>query len=225
MIDSTWIEALDRSYLRWGEPMNNYIAKFFLLIVLMAFGLPSCGPRTGQNGHGKGPKSRFERGQYAPEGQFDDDLEEFELIDEMDDDFFDEPASDGSDGEQDDFAWADDDKMKVREVLFDFNRDAIRSDQEPCITKAVFHGKDVASRGNYFVVEGHADAIGKSRIYNLDLSERRAHRVANRLTDQGVPQNRIKVVGRGQEMLKIVADLTPDDQAPNRRVEFYEITI
>src|SRR5579864_8391148 len=45
-------------------------------------------------------------------------------------------------------------------------------------------------------VEGHTDGVGNTR-YNLDLSRRRAHAVAQYLVDHGVEANRLVAVGKG----------------------------
>lgn len=205
-----------------GVSMKKLLMRSFLLFLALGLGLPGCGPNFLKSDKKASQKAKKER--RSKRNMPDELVEEFELADEMDDDFFDQEST-GSVDYSDDFAWADDDNVVLRPVHFDFDKDAIRSDQEPALERALMHAKDVTRKGNIFVVEGHADAIGKNRIYNLDLSERRARAVAKHINSKGVPKKRIKVVGRGQEMLKAVTDHTPDAQAPNRRVEFYSIKL
>lgn len=73
------------------------------------------------------------------------------------------------------------------------------------------------------VVEGHACSSAGSATYNLALSEKRAKEVANSLVAAGVPQEKLKVVGRGKEVPAVI-DGKPvtgsrEEQWPNRRVE------
>lgn len=190
-------------------------------MLFLALGLVGCGSQRDKKAHAKGVKGSSHA--QSGKGQFDQELEEFELIDELEDDFFQDPAA--SRGmNNDDFAWVDVDVAQPREILFDFNKDEIRPDQQTSLDRAAVWARDVNKRGNVLVIEGHADAIGKNRVYNLALSERRAQSVAHELVKKHVSKKRINVVGRGQEMQKVIADLTVEKQAPNRRVEFYEVT-
>ena len=67
------------------------------------------------------------------------------------------------------------------------------------------------------MVSGHTDTVGSS-AYNQNLSERRAEAVAVELVRQGVPENAISTVGRGEQDLLVP---TGDEvrEARNRRVE------
>ncbi len=67
------------------------------------------------------------------------------------------------------------------------------------------------------IVEGHTDNVGNPAS-NMTLSEQRAASVKTFLVDKGVPAERIKTVGYGQD--KPVADnSTEEGKAKNRRVE------
>lgn len=68
-------------------------------------------------------------------------------------------------------------------------------------------------------VAGHTDSVG-SDAYNQKLSERRAQSVANFLSGQGIPAEKLSVVGHGES--QPVADNGTDaGRAQNRRVELH----
>jgi outer membrane protein OmpA-like peptidoglycan-associated protein len=66
-------------------------------------------------------------------------------------------------------------------------------------------------------VIGHTDNTGTA-AYNLDLSQRRAGAVANVLIGNGVPAQRIAVIGAGEDR-PVASNLSPQGRAMNRRVE------
>ncbi|MCO6055622.1 OmpA family protein [Pseudomonas sp. MOB-449] len=68
-------------------------------------------------------------------------------------------------------------------------------------------------------VVGHTDSVG-SDTYNQGLSERRARSVADFLSSQGVPADKLTTEGMGER--QPVADNASDDgRAKNRRVEIH----
>jgi outer membrane protein OmpA-like peptidoglycan-associated protein len=67
------------------------------------------------------------------------------------------------------------------------------------------------------VVEGHTDSRGTDET-NLELSQQRATAVRDYLVSQGVAQDRITAVGRG-ETQPLATNETPEGRANNRRVE------
>ncbi len=67
-------------------------------------------------------------------------------------------------------------------------------------------------------VEGHTDSDG-SKSYNQQLSENRAKNVAFYLMDNGIPRNRIKTYGYGEER-PIASNASPEGKQENRRVTF-----
>lgn len=69
----------------------------------------------------------------------------------------------------------------------------------------------------YIDVIGHADSQG-SDAYNMDLSERRAHAVADYLYGQKVKAERMYVAGAGESQ-PIADNNTAEGRAHNRRVE------
>jgi len=76
-------------------------------------------------------------------------------------------------------------------------------------------------QGNRIVIEGHTDSRG-SNDYNRKLSERRAQAVRDFLVSEGVSQDVVQAVGRGEDE-PIASNDTADGRANNRRVEI-EIT-
>lgn len=68
-----------------------------------------------------------------------------------------------------------------------------------------------------FVIEGHTDSTGSVAL-NDRLSQERAEAVKDFLVQQGVPEDRIRAVGRGQHQ-PIASNASPDGRAMNRRVE------
>lgn len=72
--------------------------------------------------------------------------------------------------------------------------------------------------GEYeIVVEGHTDSRGSDE-YNMELSQRRAESVERFLVEQGVQDDRIRAVGRGEQE-PIASNDSPENRANNRRVE------
>lgn len=66
-------------------------------------------------------------------------------------------------------------------------------------------------------VVGHTDSDGSDQ-YNQQLSERRADTVANFMSGQGVPYDRLKTEGRG-EREPLASNATSDGKRRNRRVD------
>ena len=70
-------------------------------------------------------------------------------------------------------------------------------------------------------VAGYTDSLGNAN-YNMDLSERRAHAVAERLVKDGVPAANVSYIGYGAAN-PVATNKTAEGRAQNRRVEL-EIT-
>jgi outer membrane protein OmpA-like peptidoglycan-associated protein len=67
-------------------------------------------------------------------------------------------------------------------------------------------------------IVGHSDDLGDAD-YNRDLSERRARNVARWLVEHGIDANRLTTIGVGASQPRVQGS-TPEELAPNRRVEF-----
>lgn len=205
---------------------KNFLSLALLLSVLV--GLSGCGK--------KGPKNAVKNGKkvawndvsvpVADDGVrsfFDDDINEFAL------------AEDGSNktlaqNDAKDFAWAaGQNEDGLNPVYFDFDRFAIRPDQEEVVGSDVKRVKSelkVAQKQGdapVIVVEGHACHAAGSSVYNMALSEKRAKVLADRLSKEGVPAENMKIVGRGNEVSAVLNGKavtgSREEQWANRRDE------
>ncbi|MGE5663798.1 MAG: OmpA family protein [Deltaproteobacteria bacterium] len=100
-------------------------------------------------------------------------------------------------------------------ILFDVNKDVVRTDAKSSLAKAA--EVLVKYPDTYITVEGHTDSTGADQ-YNQDLSERRATRVRDVLTQNGVPAARLDVKGYG-ESDPIADNATEEGRQANRRVQ------
>ncbi|MBV8925927.1 MAG: OmpA family protein [Bradyrhizobium sp.] len=106
------------------------------------------------------------------------------------------------------------------EVLFDFDRSAIRPQARPAIE---YVAQTVQRAGKPVTIEGHTDSIG-SDAYNMRLSELRAFTVQTELTRYLV--SAVPMQARGFGKSRPIADNqfpdgtdNPDGRQRNRRVE------
>jgi len=100
-------------------------------------------------------------------------------------------------------------------VLFDFNKDVIKSGAFPLLDNVA----KILEKNPIMSVElqGHCDNVGSAE-YNMDLSMRRAHAVKDYLIGKGILKNRMGTEGFG--FTKPVAlNGTDTGRALNRRVE------
>jgi len=182
---------------------------------------------------GQGPKEL--------QSVFDDDIAEFALVDEAAADAK-APASEATAKAEEnvadedvtnEFSWIDDEEKReqnLKTVYFDFDKYAIKQDQETVVEhdvkvlKQTIADSEKAGKKVTAVIEGHACHSAGSASYNLALSEKRAKVLKDRLVGAGMPSDQIKVVGRGQECPAIGKDGKPvtgtrDQQWQNRRDE------
>lgn len=207
--------------------MNKGFLSLALLISVLV-GLSGCGK--------KGPKNSVKNGKkvawndvsvpVADDGlrsNFDDDLNGFELVDDANKAVL-------AQNDAKDFAWAaGQNEDGLNPVYFDFDRFAIRPDQEEVVgsdVKKVKNDLKVAQKKGdapVIVVEGHACHAAGSSVYNMALSEKRAKVLADRLNKEGVPSENIKIVGRGKEVPAVINGKAVsgdrEEQWPNRRDE------
>jgi outer membrane protein OmpA-like peptidoglycan-associated protein len=204
---------------------KNFLSLALLLSVLV--GLSGCGK--------KGPKNAVKNGKkvawndvsvpVADDGVrsfFDDNMNEFSP----------EDCSNAVLAQNDakDFAWAaGQNEDGLNPVYFDFDRFAIRPDQEKVVgsdVKKVKSELKVAQKQGdapVIVVEGHACHAAGSSVYNMALSEKRAKVLADRLSKEGVPAENMKIVGRGNEVSAVLNGKavtgSREEQWANRRDE------
>ncbi len=71
--------------------------------------------------------------------------------------------------------------------------------------------------GESVLIEGHTDAQGADSA-NLALSQARADAVREYLISRGVPQDKVRSIGRGEQQ-PVASNDSPEGRANNRRVE------
>jgi len=106
-------------------------------------------------------------------------------------------------------------------IFFEFNSATLRPDSRELLDKV---GAALASDELdtfRFSVEGHTDSVG-SETYNSGLSTQRAEAVKTYLLAQGVPADRLDVVGRG-ESSPVADNQTNAGRRRNRRVELINL--
>jgi outer membrane protein OmpA-like peptidoglycan-associated protein len=111
---------------------------------------------------------------------------------------------------------AEEKRVDVYGIYFDFNSDRIRRQSEPILAEIA----DVLSRNPDWTLSigGHTDNVGGD-VYNLDLSRRRSEAVRKALVDRyGIPAARLTFDGYGASAPKDTNE-TPEGRARNRRVE------
>lgn len=105
--------------------------------------------------------------------------------------------------------------LTIGELLFAFAKADLSSKADKNVDKLATFLKKYPNRN--VLIEGHTDNIG-SEEYNLDLSQRRAESVKEKLIRNGVGPDRITTVGYGEKYPAVSND-TDENRALNRRVE------
>ena len=107
-------------------------------------------------------------------------------------------------------------------VLFDFDKSIIKDIYKQGLDTAAKHLVNTLVRDN-IEVAGHTDSKGPD-AYNMKLSQRRAHVVAEYFVDKGVVKKRMKVIGYGESKPAAPNENAdgsdnPEGRAKNRRTE------
>lgn len=108
---------------------------------------------------------------------------------------------------------SDSEPIELAPLYFNFNQDELAMmDTEPFL-----YAVEYALQGRHILIEGHSDSQGAD-TYNVQLSIKRVQKIRKLMHDMGVPDDRISVVGYGEEH----ASVTPakDDHQKFRRVDF-----
>jgi outer membrane protein OmpA-like peptidoglycan-associated protein len=105
--------------------------------------------------------------------------------------------------------------LTIGEVLFAFGKSNLSSKADRNVGKVADFLKKYPDRN--VLIEGHTDNIGSDE-YNLDLSQRRAESVKEKLFADGVGPDRITTVGYGKKYPAVAND-TEENRSLNRRVE------
>ena len=206
--------------------MKNHIFKSYgLLLCVMSAGLlltlTGCGNK---NADLKDSKKKFLSKKSKVKGSDSESraLAGFDLDDEAMKDFArSKKGSSFADQDLYDEAAAHS-RGEFQTIFFDFNKYNVRKSEIKKLDADISYAQKMVAAGKTIVVEGHACHSEGSAAYNMVLSEKRAHAVAEKLTKAGIEKDAIRCVGRGQDM-PIVHGGNREAQAPNRRVEIYAI--
>jgi peptidoglycan-associated lipoprotein len=108
------------------------------------------------------------------------------------------------------------DVAELRDILFDFDKHAIRPDAARTLDASIAWLK--ANPSAQLLIEGHCDERG-TNAYNLVLGERRAKAAQEYLVARGVAADRITIISYGEERPACAAS-TEACWAQNRRDHF-----
>ena len=104
--------------------------------------------------------------------------------------------------------------LNLDPLYFNFDQDEFSIvDMEPFLIAAEY-----ALQGRTVLIEGHTDSHGQD-TYNVKLSIKRVQKIRQLMLDMGVPDDRISVVGYGEEHNK-GKDSTEEARQLSRRVDF-----
>ena len=105
--------------------------------------------------------------------------------------------------------------LHLAPLFFQFNQDEFSVvDMEPFLIAAEY-----ALQGRTLLIEGHTDTRGMDD-FNVKLSIKRVQKIRQLMLDMGVPDERISVVGYGEELGQEKKAKNEDDHQNNRRVDF-----
>jgi len=108
------------------------------------------------------------------------------------------------------------------EVLFGFDKDTLREEGKNRLNTEVVEKMKAHPEVELVLITGHTDRIGDTN-YNQKLSERRAKAVKKYLMSQGIAENRLHTVGKGESEPVVGCEGIHGKKAieclqPNRRV-------
>ena len=108
----------------------------------------------------------------------------------------------------------DNEPIELEPLFFTFDQDEFSVvDMDPFLIAVEF-----ALQGKHILIEGHTDHEGKDD-YNVKLSIKRVEKIRQLMQEMGVPDDRISVVGYGEEVTDH-EDKTDEGRQKNRRVDF-----
>lgn len=108
----------------------------------------------------------------------------------------------------------DGDPIKIEPLYFIFDdAEFAVVDMDPFLIAVEY-----ALHGRMVLIEGHTDSQGKDN-YNVDLSMKRVDKIRQLMHDMGVPDERISIIGYGEEISKH-DNTTEEGRQLNRRVDF-----
>lgn len=113
-------------------------------------------------------------------------------------------------------AYGEGERREVTTVLFDTDKSDIRESEKAKLESAA---EEIKADKQVVVISGHADKRA-SRLYNLDLGQRRANSVKDALLALGVPAELLVIeVSAGEEQPSAPNDSLPEHLQANRRVQ------
>jgi outer membrane protein OmpA-like peptidoglycan-associated protein len=103
----------------------------------------------------------------------------------------------------------------LSDVVFDVDSDELNRGGERSVTRIAETLKKYPK--GHILIEGYTDSTGSDE-YNAQLSERRAKAVKSLFVKEGIPEDRIRTEGYGEEY-PVANNDTPQGRQLNRRVE------
>ncbi|MBL7856961.1 MAG: OmpA family protein [Cyclobacteriaceae bacterium] len=104
--------------------------------------------------------------------------------------------------------------IELAPLYFTFDQDEFAVvDMDPFLIAVEY-----ALQGRTILIEGHTDSQG-NESYNMQLSVKRVQKIRQLMNDMGVPDDRISVVGYGEE-IALHDNKSEDGRQRNRRVDF-----
>ncbi|MBI5873629.1 MAG: OmpA family protein [Candidatus Omnitrophica bacterium] len=111
--------------------------------------------------------------------------------------------------------------IKNVKVYFDYNKSSLRDDAVPILKKAVYTLKNSPEAD--ILITGNADVRG-SESYNEKLGRRRGEAVKQFMLDEGISQERIRIVSRGKlDAVAFVTDLVGMQKDRNAQFMLAEV--
>ena len=115
------------------------------------------------------------------------------------------------------------DSYKFKNVQFGLNKYGAKKDQKNALDENIKTAKRVVEEGKVLTIIGHGCQLGDAS-FNMPLSENRAKTIKKIFVKNGIAENKVKILGMGQEKPLVWSNQTDKDKliaelAPNRRVE------
>lgn len=128
-------------------------------------------------------------------------------------------------------AWQDDAfleesaEVEFKTVLFEFNGKAPSQDQVNLLNEDITMAFDAINDGKRLKIHAHCCQMGAA-AYNLGLSEKRAQSVKDVFVKNGIPEEKIDIIGFGQEVPLVWTESAEregkiKDLSLNRRAEIF----
>ena len=115
------------------------------------------------------------------------------------------------------------DSYKFKNVQFNLNKYGTKKDQKNVLDENIKTAKRAVEDGKVLTIIGHGCQLGDAS-FNMPLSENRAKTIKKVFVKNGIPEDKVKILGMGQEKPLVWSNQTDKDQliaelSPNRRVE------